>query len=186
MARPKTGKAYEVLNCRVPPGMNARISAHAELHSQRVRDVVAAALLAYLDGTHVAPLETPAAQVVRQAQQRLNDVVKLLGSVHSPRRASSGLPAVGMEVQSRLERAPAGGDTRESADVAGRWRERAFTFDPAKHQWGELCHKQHDRDGGRSVREQGNNECVDCRWERSTAYKERKRQAKREAQPVAG
>ena len=57
MPRPKTGKAYEVLNCRVPPGLIARINAHAELYSQRVRDVVAEALLAYLDGTQVAPSE---------------------------------------------------------------------------------------------------------------------------------
>ena len=93
MPRPKTGKAYEVLNCRVPPGLIARINAHAKLHSQRVRDVVAESLLAYLDGTQVAPLETPAAQVVRQAQQRLSEVVKLLGSVQAPRRAPAGPPA---------------------------------------------------------------------------------------------
>ena len=69
---------------------------------------------------------------------------------------------------------------RKSVDVSGRWRARTFTFDPAKHQWGELCHKGHDRDGGHSVREQANNECVDCRWERSTAYKARQRAVKRE------
>jgi hypothetical protein len=63
--------------------------------------------------------------------------------------------------------------------VTRTWHERAFVFDPAKHTWGDLCHKRHDRDGGQSVREQANNECVDCRWERSTAYKERKRAVKR-------
>ena len=60
------------------------------------------------------------------------------------------------------------------------WRERAFVFDPAKHTWGELCYKGHDREGGQSIREQASNECVDCRWERSTAYKERKRAVKRQ------
>ena len=85
------------------------------------------------------------------------------------------IPAASMKAQSTSRQTLAAEDTRKSVDVSGRWRERAFIFDPAKHTWGELCHKQHDRDGGQSVREQANNECVDCRWERTTAYKERQR-----------
>jgi hypothetical protein len=96
------------------------------------------------------------------------------------------IPAASMKAQSTLAQTLVVEDTRKSVDVSGRWRERAFTFDPAKHQWGELCHKGHDRDGGQSVREQANNECVDCRWERSTAYKARQRAVKREGQPVGG
>ena len=95
-------------------------------------------------------------------------------------------PTVMAEVLSASEQPSAGEGTRASVDVSGRWRERGFIFNPAKHTWGDLCHKRHDRDGGQSVREQANNECVDCRWERSTAYKERKRAVKREGQPVGG
>ena len=87
-------------------------------------------------------------------------------------------PTVMAEVLSASEQPSAGEGTRASVDVSGRWREREFIFNPAKHTWGDLCHKRHDRDGGQSVREQANNECVDCRWERSTAYKERKRAVK--------
>lgn len=185
MPRPKSGKAKEVLNCRVPHGLNARISAYADLHSQKVQDVVAEALLKYLEDDHVAPLETDAALVVRQAQQRFTEGMKLINSVLTPRRAPSRSPVASMDAESTATQRLVAGDTWESTDVSGRWRERAFTFDPAKHTWGELCHKQHDRDGGQSVRELANNECVDCRWERSTAYKERKRAAK-QSQPVEG
>jgi hypothetical protein len=131
---------------------------------------------------------------LRNAVQALEQRIEEPGSRHAPMitgntgitSADGDIPVASMKAQSVSEQAPAGEDTRVSVDVSGRWRERAFTFDPAKHQWGELCHKQHDRDGGQSVREQDNNECVDCRWERSTAYKERKRQAKRKAQLVSG
>jgi hypothetical protein len=141
MPRPKTGKAYEVLNCRVPPGIIARINAHAELHSQRVRDVVAEALLAYLDGTHVAPLETPAAQVVRQAQQRLSEVVRLLGTVQAPRHAPAGPPAVSVTPQP--DGTPA--------------------YDPERFYLGKLCPRAHDWNGtGKTLRRIKGNKCDPC------------------------
>ena len=100
--------------------------------------------------------------------------------------ADGDRPVARMEAQRTSRQTLAAEDTRKRVDVSGRWRERAFIFDPAKHTWGELCHKQHDRDGGQSVREQANNECVDCRWERATAYKERQRAAKRQAPLASG
>jgi hypothetical protein len=141
MPRPKTGKAYEVLNCRVPPGIIARINAHAELHSQRVRDVVAEALLAYLDGTQVAPLETGAAQVVRQAQQRLSEAVKLLGTVQAPRRAPAGPPAASVTTQP--DGTPA--------------------YDTTKFYLGKLCPRGHDWHGtGKTLRRKPKGRCDFC------------------------
>ena len=156
MPRPKTGKAYEVLNCRVPPGLIARINAHAELYSQRVRDVVAEALLAYLDGTQVAPLETPAAQVVRQAQQRLSEVVKLLGSIQTPRRAPAGPPAASVTPQP--DGTPA--------------------YDTEKFYLGKLCPGGHDWHGtGQTKRRITNNRCDECENEGKKARCRAKRQA---------
>ena len=158
MPRPKTGKAYEVLNCRVPPGLIARINAHAELHSQRVRDVVAEALLAYLDGTQVAPLETPAAHVVRQAQQRLSEVVRLLGTVQAPRRAPAGSPATRVTPQTEPDGTPA--------------------YDPEKYYLGKLCPQGHDWNGmGQTLKRKKGNKCDAC----ERAGKKARRQATRQA-----
>jgi hypothetical protein len=134
---------------------------------------------------------------VRQLRESMQTIEQRLGepgSMHAPSvtgntatvSVDGDIPAASMKAQSMSRQTLAAEDTRKSIDVSGRWRERTFTFDPAKHQWGELCHKGHDRDGGQSVREQANNECVDCRWERSTAYKARQRAVKREGQPVGG
>jgi hypothetical protein len=154
MPRPKTGKAYEVLNCRVPPGLIARINAHAELHSQRVRDVVAAALLAYLDGTQVAPLETGAAHVVRQAQQRLSEAVKLLGAVQAPRRATAGPPAASVTPQP--DGTPA--------------------YDTTKFYLGKLCPRAHDWNGtGKTLRRIKGNKCDACENEGKKKRREEQR-----------
>jgi hypothetical protein len=131
---------------------------------------------------------------LRESMQALEHRLGETGSMPAPSvtgntatvSVDGDLPAASMKAQSMSRQTLAAEDTRKSVDVSGRWRERTFTFDPAKHQWGELCHKGHDRDGGQSVREQANNECVDCRWERSTAYKARQRAVKREGQPVGG
>jgi hypothetical protein len=131
---------------------------------------------------------------LRESMQALEHRLGETGSMHTPSvtgntatvSVDGDIPAASMKAQSMPRQTLAAEDMRKSVDVSGRWRERAFTFDPAKHTWGELCHKQHDRDGGQSVRERASNECVDCRWERSTAYKARQRAVKREGQPVGG
>jgi len=134
---------------------------------------------------------------VRQLRNSVQALEQCIGDTRSMQASSvtgntgitpmdGDMPVASIKAQSTPRQTRAAEGMRKSVDVSGRWRERAFTFDPAKHKWGELCHKQHDRDGGQSVRELANNECVDCRWERSTAYKERKREVKREAQPVSG
>lgn len=133
MPRPKTRNAYETLNCRVPPGMVARISDYADLHSMKVRDVVAQFIDAGLKGTHVAPVETPAAQVIRQAQKHLSDAVKLLGTVHAPRRASAGTPAASVTPQS---------DTN-GVDVT-LYPDGTPAYDTTKFKLGKLCPRGHD------------------------------------------
>jgi hypothetical protein len=122
---------------------------------------------------------------VRQVHSSVQALEQQLG------RAEGGEPSGNIGITARGSGTPgqAGGQRRATGPASGEqttraWHARAFVFDPAKHTWGELCHKGHDREGGQSVREQANNECVDCRWERSTAYKARQREAKRQAQPA--
>ena len=133
MPRPKTRNAYETLNCRVPPGMVARISDYAELHSMKVRDVVARFIETGLAGTPVAPLETDAAQMVRQAQKHLSDAVKLLGTaIHAPRRASAGTPAASVALQA----------DNNSVDVTPQ-PDGAPAYDTTKSKLGKLCPGAH-------------------------------------------
>jgi hypothetical protein len=101
---------------------------------------------------------------VRQLRESMQAIEQRLGEPGSmPAPSVTGntdlvsvdgdIPAASMKAQSTSRQTLAAEGMRESVDVSGRWRERAFTFDPAKHTWGELCHKGHDRDGGQSVRE---------------------------------
>ena len=166
MPRPKSGKAFEVLNCRVPPGLITRLSAHAELHSQRVRDVVAEALLAYLDGTHVAPVETHAAQVVRQAQKHIADGLKLLGTVvQAPRRAPAGTPAASVTPQPDTN----GVDVTPQPDGT-------TAYDIEKYYLGKLCPGAHDWNGtGQTLKEKKGNKCRLC----ENAGKKKRREEQR-------
>ena len=168
MPRVKTGKAYEVLNCRVPPGLTARISAHAELYNQRVGDVVAAALQAYFDETHVAPLETPAAQVVRKAQQHIADGLKLLGNVvQVARRASAGTATVSMTPQS---------DTN-GVDVTPQ-PNGTPAYDITKSKLGKLCPGAHQwGNTGKTLLTINGSKCLLCEKERRARLRQAKRQA---------
>ena len=168
MSRPKTGKAYEVLNCRVPPGLVDRLSDYAKLHNQRVRDVVAAALLAYLDGTPVAPLETGEAQMVRQAQQRIAEGLKMLGTVaQTPRRAPTRPPAVSVTPPSDNH----GVDVTPQPDGTP-------AYDTTKYYLGKLCPGEHDWHGtGQTLKKRKGNKCRLC----ENAGKKTRRQAARQA-----
>jgi hypothetical protein len=60
---------------------------------------------------------------------------------------------------------------------------RAFELNPAKHFLGEICKNLHDHDGqGHSIRQKGGaHECVECKTDRSRAYKARQRAARSQA-----
>ena len=81
MARPKGGNAYEVLNCRVPPGLSQRISDHANMYGLRVRDVISEALQAYLDGSTIRPMEVQAEALIGKAAKEIEKGIRLLETI---------------------------------------------------------------------------------------------------------
>lgn len=64
---------------------------HAELHSQRVRDVITTALLAYLDRTRPEPLETVIVHVLRQAESNINEATSVLHDLLAQYRDKKGM-----------------------------------------------------------------------------------------------
>ena len=161
MPRHKTGEAYAVFSCRVPPSLPARLSAHAQLHHRSVRDVVVAALEAYLDGASIVPLDTPATQVVRQAQQRIAEGLKLLGTLHPGRRSVPPQP----EKQGRPQETASGENPQIAAD-----------FDTSRYYLGALCKRGHDYQGtSQSLRLVRNRSCWACDQEDKRAARIRQK-----------
>jgi hypothetical protein len=141
--------------------MSARITAHAALHGMRVRDVIISALDAYIDGTPVAPLDTPAMQVVRQLQKRHAEMGKLLGTLHPSRRS---VPPQQKKVFSQSVGEEPGNQS-------------SMGFDPAKYHLGSLGKCGHDWQGtGQTLRDK-KNYCWQCGIERKRADRLKKKQA---------
>jgi hypothetical protein len=193
MARPKSGKAYEIVSVRLEQGYEARMREQAALRGLSFRDCVRAAFDAYLDAATFPPLAPDAHQAVGRVIRELQSNIRMLrevqrvrpapptGGAQEPQRPVED-PTMGIpNVEEPPLPVPTVALVEPGPDVHSAPANGVVAL-PAGYLLGPLCANEHAYlNTGMSLLTIKGKDCRECKRQRQAAYVARKRAAAAQA-----